>query len=200
MNQNNEEVANSQNKKSILFKIKQNAFIKQLLSIKNIKPIIAIILFVVVALVVINIDFSKSKNTTAASANSSTTDYTSSKAYIDDLENRLTAILSAIKGAGQPRVMITIENGPEINVANQTEEKTTTTGSGSTVTVVTSPILISVAGEDVPLVTSETVPKIQGVIVVSAGASDIRVRLDMLYAIQALLDVPKDNIQIFAGS
>lgn len=200
MNQNNEEVANSQNKKSILFKIKQNAFIKQLLSIKNIKPIIAIILFVVVALVVINIDFSKSKNTTVVSANSSTTDYTSSKAYIDDLENRLTAILSAIKGAGQTRVMITIENGPEINVANQTEEKTTTTGSGSTVTVVTSPILISVAGEDVPLVTSETVPKIQGVIVVSAGASDIRVRLDMLYAIQALLDVPKDNIQIFAGS
>lgn len=200
MNQNNEEVAKSQNKKSILFKIKQNAFIKQLLSIKNIKPIIAIILFVVVALVVINIDFSKSKNTTAVSANSSTTDYTSSKAYIDDLENRLTAILSAIKGAGQTRVMITIENGPEINVANQTEEKTTTTGSGSTVTVVTSPILISVAGEDVPLVTSETVPKIQGVIVVSAGASDIRVRLDMLYAIQALLDVPKDNIQIFAGS
>ncbi|MBR4745753.1 MAG: hypothetical protein IK070_03505 [Clostridia bacterium] len=200
MNQNNEEDLKNQNKKSLLFKLKQNAFIKQLLSIKNIKPIIAIILFVVVALVVINIDFSKSKTTTVTSAKSSATDYTSSKAYIDDLESRLTSILSAIKGAGQTRVMITIENGPEINVANQTEEKTTTTGSGSTVTVVTSPILISVAGEDVPLVISETVPKIQGVIVVSTGASDIRVRLDMLYAIQALLDVPKDNIQIFAGS
>ena len=187
--------------KSILFKLKNSAFVKRLLAIKNIKAIAAVILFIIVALIVINVDFTSKKTTTAStSKDTNTTSYTSSKQYVNDLEQKLTSILSCIKGAGHTEVMITIENGPEIVIANNVEQKTTTTGSGNTVTVVTTPILIDVAGESVPLVTMEIVPKVKGVLVVSAGANDVRVRLDMLYAIQALLDVDKDNIQIFVGS
>ena len=185
---------------SLLFKIKNSALVKRLSGIKNIKAIVAVIVFVVVALIVINVDFTSPKKTTQTTNATLSTSYTSSKAYVDELERKLTNILGAIKGAGNTRVMITIESGPQIEIASNVEEKTTTTSSGNTVTVMTTPILIDSSGTQTPLVTMEIVPKVKGVIVVSAGANDIRVRLDMLYAVQALLDVPNENIQIFAGS
>ena len=183
---------------NVLTKLKSNGVVSKLMGIKNIKAILAVIVFVVVALVLINYQ-PNSNEVVATVSNSGLVDYTSSTQYIDNLEVKLTDILSHIKGAGETKVMITIESGPEIKVAEQVEEKTTTTSSGTTVTVVTNPIIINNNGEEEPLVVMEIVPKIKGVIVVSSGANDLRVRLDMLSAIQALLDVSNENIQIFTG-
>ena len=202
MNENDKDIIETKpNNNSLLFKIKKSALFERLSKIKNIKSIVAIVLFSVVVLIVMNTSFTTTKSTSESSTNRTTsTNYISSKQYVQDLEGRLSSVLSCIKGAGQTRVMITIENGPQIKLAESVEEKTITTSSGSTVTVVTNPILIDVSGVQEPLILMEVVPKVEGVIVVCAGANDIGVRLNMLYAIKALIDVPNDNIQIFAGT
>ncbi len=184
---------------NIMQKIRNSDVLKKLTSIKHFKPIAIVICFVVVALVIMNYVPKSADKAVSASTSASSVDYTSSKQYVDNLESKLTSLLSSISGAGRTKVMVTIESGPEIKVANTVEEKTTTTSSGSTVTVVTNPILIEQKGEQVPLVLMEVVPKVKGVIVVSEGASNAKVKMDMYTAIKALLDIPSGNIEIFTG-
>ena len=194
----NEKNINESKSSTVLSKLQHLPLFAAAKRMKNVWPIMAVIVFVVVVLIVMNTSFGSKAKSTGGNDNSNT-QFVSTSQYVADLENRLTQVLSRIKGAGETKVMVTVSNSPEIKVAQNVEEKTVSTGSGSTVTVVTTPVLIDVSGEKQPLITMEVVPKVQGVIVVSSGASDIRVRLDMLYAIQALLDVPNENIQIFAG-
>lgn len=120
--------------------------------------------------------------------------------YISDLESRLSNVLSKIYGAGNVSVMISIASGSEIVVATSSETKTnTSTGtsnSSQSNTIVEKPIIIG----DEPLVLFEKLPQIKGVIIVAQGANNVQVRLEMLKAVQALLDVDADNIEIFVGN
>ena len=68
------------------------------------------------------------------------------------------------------------------------------------ITVVENPIIVTQNGSSKPLILMEILPKVQGVIVVARGAGDVRVRLDLLNAIRALLEVNSENIQIFVGN
>ncbi len=199
VNQRGDSSTNSNTGTNILQKIRNSDVLKKLTSIKHFKPIAIVICFVVVALVIMNYVPKSADKAVSASTSASSVDYTSSKQYVDNLESKLTSLLSSISGAGRTKVMVTIESGPEIKVANTVEEKTTTTSSGSTVTVVTNPILIEQKGEQVPLILMEVVPKVKGVIVVSEGASNAKVKMDMYTAIKALLDIPSGNIEIFTG-
>lgn len=181
----------------LLTKLKQNDFFKKISSIKHFKALALLACFVVAVLLVISYD--STPTNAVVTASTSGVDYTSSKEYVTDLEQKLTSLIGSIKGAGQTKVMVTIESGPEIKVANTVEEKTTTTSSGTTVTVVTNPIIIEQNGEQIPLILMEVVPKVKGVIVVSEGASNAKVKLDIYTAIKALLDIPSGNIEIFSG-
>jgi len=44
---------------------------------------------------------------------------------------------------------------------------------------------------------TEILPKVKGVIVIAQGANDIRVKLDILKAVQALLGVSSSQVEIF---
>lgn len=120
--------------------------------------------------------------------------------YANYMENKLSKILSQIDGAGNVSVMLSLEGTSEIVYATSTEEKTNsssiTNGSTSNTIITTEPIFAS--GE--PIIVKEYLPKITGVIVVSQGASDIKVKLELLKAVQTLLDVPMSKIEILNGS
>jgi len=132
--------------------------------------------------------------------NDITTTISSTNQYITDLETRLSNVLSKVHGAGNVSVMISIESGSEIVVATSSENKTnTSTGSSSSTqssTTVEKPIIIG----DAPLILMEKLPKIKGVIVVAQGAENVQVRLELLRAVQALLDIDANNIEIFVGN
>lgn len=173
-------------------------FLQKIKKIKHLEIVIAVI-FIAILLLVYFGNFSNSKENSSTSSIA----YTSGMDYATAMENKLQTILSSIKGAGKVQVLISVKSGSEVVIATSTEEKrnTSTNSSGSTeaVTVVTNPIIVTQNGTSKPLVLMEILPEIQGVIVVAEGANDVKVKLNLLNAIQALLTVQNSNIQIFCS-
>lgn len=165
---------------------------KKLKSIKHIEVIIAVVLGAIILLVYFSTFSNKSSENTAYES-TSTTEYASM------LESKLSKVLSQINGAGTVSVMITLASGPEyIYATNNEEERNTNTSGNSTTTVTTTtsePIVIS---NDI-VVVKEIMPAVSGVIVVASGAGSTNVKLEILKAIQALLDVPQANIEVLVG-
>lgn len=164
--------------------------------IGGLKSILLIIVLLVVAVVLYN--FSDITTTTSVEGDGKI-GYTTSLEYINQIEKKLSSVLSGIKGAGTVKVMISIDSSPQLEYAENKEEKTTTTSGGSTTVVKTEPIIIDVKGEDSPLILKETLPNINGVIVVSSGANDIKVRLDIVTAVSTALGIDSKIVEVFVG-
>ena len=131
---------------------------------------------------------------------------TSTSVYVSSLEDRLGSVLGAIEGAGEVKCMITLNGEIERVVAYSNDEKnssssnTTTSGatnSSNTSTISKEPILITVNGRTEPLVLYEIMPSIKGIVIVATGADNVRVKLDILKAVQALLNVESSQVEIF---
>ncbi len=194
-NKNLEENNNLENKTSTN---KKDNYFTKFFKIKHVKTAVIVLIFGFVALLILNSSFGTSLTNKSSASNLS---YMTCLEYCEKLENKLTEVLGEISGVGNVKVMVTAESGPLINVATSTDERTNTTTSGenstTNSTVVKDPIVISSSGKNSPLVLSEMAPKITGVIVVASGAKDARVKLNLIEAIQALLDVSSSNIQIY---
>ncbi len=188
-----------ESKPSFLEKLKDNDLIKKFSNIKGIKIVVPLILLVLVLTIYYSFFNDSSKKTSSFSSIS----YTSSLEYSQLLEDKLKSVLSSIKGAGNVNVMITLESGPELKIATQTDERTNTTtnasGTTTSITVVEEPIIITQNGEETPLVLMEILPVVKGVVVVAEGAKDVGVKLQLLEAVQALLSLSSGNIQILTG-
>ncbi len=194
-------IENAKPKTTILSKLTSALNSGKLKDIKGAKIILPMVMLALVVLMYMGLTSSNSKTTSVLKDNQTTNsvNFTSGLDYIQQIEKRLEKILGSIKNAGETKVMISISGSPELEIAKNVEEKTVTTTNGTTVTVVTEPILVDVNGEEVPVVLKESLPQITGVIVVSAGAGDAKVKLDIITAIKALLDIPSGSIEVFAG-
>lgn len=184
------------NKKKSFFDF---SFLKKFKSIKHLQVLIAIILGAVIVLIY----FSTTTKSSASSENSSD-EYTTFSAYATQVQQNLKQVLNNIQGAGNVDVMVTFDSGLELEIAYSTETKTTiTTGTGGTKTettvVVQTPILVSEKGVSKPIILKEKLPQPTSVIVVSSGASDTRVKLDLLKAVETILTLPSSKIEIFVG-
>ncbi len=181
-------------------------FFQKLKKIKHIEFIVVGILAVLVLFIVFA-DFKPGKKTSnqtaVSSSNSSTFEYAAK------LEERLEGALSKISGAGSVKVLLTFDGVKELVLAKQTDEKTSKTNNTSsngtqnsteTTTVSTEPVLINENGSTNPIVLMEILPEIKGVIVVAQGANNVKVKLDLLKAVQALLKVDSSQVEIFAGN
>lgn len=123
-----------------------------------------------------------------------------------EVEERLEAVLSSIRGAGRVEVMITYETGPEIVTAmntdtNSNRSETVDDEKESTVEQKTEsqkPATVSGNGGTEPIVLTEKQPAVRGVIVVAEGADNVAVRMDLQRAVQTVLNVPASNIEVFA--
>ncbi len=160
----------------------------------NKKILIPLILLVIVGVVLLVMPSGAKSKTTAS------VEMLDSEEYVKRLEDKLTNILSNIKGAGKVHVMLTITQGPEKVIATNstTEETSTTNKDGSNVTdknVESKPV---VKNNDL-YVLYEKLPEVTGVIVVSSGASDLVVRMQLISATSALLNISSNQIEIFEG-
>ncbi|MEG1752016.1 MAG: hypothetical protein RR140_00725 [Clostridia bacterium] len=120
--------------------------------------------------------------------------------YAKELESKLSNVLSQVEGAGKVKVMVVLESGSEFIYASTKEDKTNTSGNGSSTSNTSSePIIINNGGTSTPIIIKEYMPKVSGVIIVAEGGSSIIVKMNLLKAVQALLAVPSGNIEILVG-
>ncbi len=173
--------------------------------IKKIKHF-EIILVILLALIILVIWFWDWGSDASASSNDSLLNTSDKDDYAAMLETKLSSILSEINGAGSVSVMVTLDGSTELILAytkdenkNSTENTTSsgTTSKTETINTSTSPIIINSSGSSTPLVLSEILPSIKGVVVLAEGANDIKVKLDILKAVQALLGVTSSQVEIF---
>ena len=68
--------------------------------------------------------------------------------------------------------------------------------SGETQTTVTTSTVILVSNE--PVIIKENYPVIKGVVVVAKGAENVNVKLNILTAVETVLEVDRNNITILA--
>ncbi len=192
---------NNENKKETF--LSKLPFFKKLKSIKNIEIVIAVIVISIMLLIYFS-TLGSNKTKSNVNANINDIKYTNAETYVNDLEDRISKVLSKINGAGEVSVVITLSSSSEFIIAKDVEKTTHTesvTENGITtkteeIVVIEKPLLIDGSSGDEPLILLEIMPKIAGVVVVSEGAKDVNVKLNLLKAIQALITVPSGNIEI----
>lgn len=161
----------------------------RLKKIKHIQIILPVLIGLV--LCVIYFTFTDSSSSDKGVENS-TQEASSTVEYVDRLENKMSNVLSKISGVDECEVIITLESGFEYEYATDTETKTTISGGNET--TITTETLILISNE--PVVVKEIYPVIKGVVVVANGANDFAVKMNILSAVETVLEIDRNCITI----
>ncbi len=121
--------------------------------------------------------------------------------FVAELEKKLETALSKVEGVGEIKVIITLENSGEIIVAedNSVDKSETSEGDSGEKRKVNNfkkenkKILLD---SNKPLVLQEIQPQIKGVLIIAKGGDDARVKSSVVKAIQALLNVQANKIEV----
>ena len=119
---------------------------------------------------------------------------TSAGAY--NMEERLCDALSAIKGAGKVQVLISYDASEEIVPAMTVNEQQ----SDSSESRSEQPVTVGSGGGEEAMVLMVRSATVRGAIIIAEGAEDVSVRMDLMRAAQAILDVPSSKVEVFPMS
>ena len=156
----------------------------------------------VIFLVVSNTHISKqqtpspSENPQAALAESQ------NSTYAEQLARQLEEILGHMEGVGRVQVMLTLDDTGEAKVLQDLEsalseqEETDASGASRKYLEKQSQTETVRDAQDQPYVLGETSPRVRGVLILAEGAKSNQVRQELLWAVQALLDVSADEVHI----
>lgn len=127
--------------------------------------------------------------------------------YEERLEKRLEETLSQMDGAGEVKILLTIESSKEIvvNKDNQLKESNireedSNGGNRSTVdrAVDDKTIMVNKTdGSTEPIVIKENMPIIEGVLILSEYGDNPKVRERLTRAAEILLDIPVHKIEVY---
>ncbi|MBQ7046832.1 MAG: hypothetical protein IJN85_03720 [Oscillospiraceae bacterium] len=121
--------------------------------------------------------------------------------YAEDIESRLTQIISSIDGAGDTKVMVTLENGTEQvyaqNEKSSSDNTSNTDETQSDFSFEKEYVLIesNSNGED-GLVIKLIQPKIRGVAVVCEGGGSDIIRQEISETVTAVLDISASRVYV----
>ena len=123
------------------------------------------------------------------------------------LTQELEEILSLVAGAGEVRVMLTMQATSEVHFAQNQEQsisqttETDTQGGERQVESrqysVSHVIMRGADGSDMPLVIQELLPRIEGVIIVAQGGGNIEVASALIRAAHTVLGIAPHQVQVF---
>lgn len=109
--------------------------------------------------------------------------------YESRMEQKLEELLGSVDGIGKVRVMLTFEGTGEKRVekdqtlaSDESREETVYEEKGNS--------------ERIPYVTSETNPKVTGVLIIAEGGGNSRIKQEILEAAQALFGIDAHKIKI----
>ena len=133
------------------------------------------------------------------SVQSSATETYSESAYREKMEQQLAEILSQVEGAGEVKVMLTLESGPETVYAQNQQSQTSTREEtdGSLQKESSFPnehILLDNNSGKQALVEEQLTPEIKGAAVVCSGGDDIEVIERITELVSVVLDLPSNRI------
>ena len=116
---------------------------------------------------------------------------------VNDIEKRLSELLSQVEGAGQVSVMVYADSSseqiPAYNNMQDTRSDERTDGRSSEISETRELALSS--GDD-PVILKTIIPQIKGVVVVAEGADDMLVKAQLNNAVCTLLGIPEHRVQI----
>lgn len=185
-----------------------NGFFKQLKKIKNIEYFVVVLAIAIIIGLLSNWLQPQNKKNDSISVDSPATvdELPDQETIIFDQELKLKQILSSMKGVGEVDVMITYKTGKELVPAMntvesniETEEKDSNGGirKVSQTDINSQPVSMSTSDGTQPLITTEVQPEVLGVIVIAEGAEDIHVRLELQKAVQTVLGINANQVEIF---
>ena len=170
---------------------------QRLRSVKHIEVFVIIIFFVVLGII-----FFSNLNLNDSSSNSTSAEFDFEN-YSSNLERKLENVISEIKGAGKVSIMISFDGGIRYEYAKQSEEVTTSStlsgGTNSKTTTNESLVIVTQNGKSTPLIVKQIYPDVVGVVVVSSGAKDVSVKLNIISAISTLLEISDNKIEVLVG-
>ncbi|MBQ3214367.1 MAG: hypothetical protein IJB10_05145 [Clostridia bacterium] len=187
----------SKNKKKSLF----GNFFNRIKKIKHLDKILTV-LFVAIILLIYFSSFSfgtNNKLNTSENSKLQTSSFykTSLTSYQNELETKIASTLSKIKDAGNVKVMVYFNEGIETVIAYTTKTEINTNG---TKVETKSPVLVTKDGKSEPIILQEIMPQPVSIVIVSTGASNTNVKLEILRAVQAMFNFNNCKIEIFAGN
>jgi stage III sporulation protein AG len=115
---------------------------------------------------------------------------------VEALEEKLSDTLSQIDGAGQVRVLLTVESGMKRVFAQDTsvnQDESSLQRENETVVISTG------SGTQETVLVQQIYPKFQGAVVVADGGDDPAVQLELTQAVAALTGLGADKISICKG-
>lgn len=122
---------------------------------------------------------------------------TDSESYVENLENRLVSIISSIDGAGETKVMITLESGSEDIYLHDYDYGENIDPSGKNIVERKDEYVIvdGDSGEE-GIVVRIAEPKIRGVAVVCKGGDSDAVRVRIIETVTALLNINSTSVSV----
>ncbi len=159
------------------------------------KRLLAAVFLLIGAAALIFSEMTKSETVTNEVA--STTLAYSTDTYVTDLESRLESIISSIEGAGETKVMITLESGSEEIYLHDYDYGENIDPSGKNIIERKDEYVIvdSDSGEK-GIVVKIAEPKIRGVAVVCKGGDSPSVRARITETVTALLDISSTGVSV----
>lgn len=118
--------------------------------------------------------------------------------YEQQVEQRLSDILSSIDGIGQCEVMVTLDSSKESVYSSESESKNESDEKSSSSSEKNTYVIVDDDGQK-PVLEKEVEPRVRGVIVVCEGADDVYVRQAVVDSIRAGLGITSANISIVRG-
>ena len=112
---------------------------------------------------------------------------------LEETERRMAEVLGAMDGVGRVQVMLTLKNGPELELAEDADD----TDRDGELRRQREPVTLNRgSGYQDVVVTRETYPVYLGAVVVCQGAGSGGVRLAVTEAVAALTGLPADRITV----
>lgn len=131
--------------------------------------------------------------------------YIDENAYVESLERRLEEALSCLEGAGEVKVMITLNSSAEVvlekDFSGSLSETEETDGEGGSRSIrvedkeeVT--VYLSESGVSTPYVVKTITPRIEGVIVLAEGAGKGNVSMEIMDAVRVIFGIEAHRVKV----
>ena len=114
------------------------------------------------------------------------------EAYTQELEKKLTDIISNISGVGECEVMITLENTYESVYATNSEFK----NNDDSVNQKDEYVIYDADSGETPVLIKEYMPKVMGVSVVCSGGENIEVKEKIIESVTALFNISANRVSV----
>lgn len=112
--------------------------------------------------------------------------------YSQQLEDKLSNLISSIDGVGDCKVMITLENTSESVYATDVEIK----NDNSSINQKDEYVFYDSDSGEAPVLIKEYLPKIQGVTVVCTGGDNTAVKEKIIQCVTSLFNIPTNRVSV----